>query len=68
MTALATVSPSGRRCLASQPIGLGTHIQDIVSLLELEELSDVVLTGHGYSGIVVTGAADRAADRVGLVV
>jgi pimeloyl-ACP methyl ester carboxylesterase len=30
--------------------------------------SDVVLTGHSYSGIVVTGAADRAADRVGLVV
>jgi pimeloyl-ACP methyl ester carboxylesterase len=49
-------------------IGLQTHIQDVASLLEYEDLTDVILVGHSYGGMVVTGAADRAADRVGRLV
>src|SRR5262245_53166376 len=50
------------------PVGLSTHVQDIVALLEFEDLHDVVLVGSGYGGIPVTMAADRVAHRVGLVV
>ncbi|MFP6713186.1 MAG: alpha/beta fold hydrolase [Rhodospirillales bacterium] len=54
--------------LASPDIILDTHIQDIVGLLEVEDLSDVVLVGHSYAGMVITGVADKAADRLkGLV-
>jgi pimeloyl-ACP methyl ester carboxylesterase len=53
-----------RRHLASRAISLDTHIQDVVSLLEMEDLKDVVLVGHSYGGMVVTGAADRAAARI----
>lgn len=53
-----------RKHLSRPDINLDTHIQDVVSLLEMEELEDVVLLGHSYGGMVVTGAADRAIDRI----
>jgi pimeloyl-ACP methyl ester carboxylesterase len=46
-------------------IDLDTHITDIVQLLEYEDLHDAILVGHSYGGMVITGAADRAAARVG---
>jgi pimeloyl-ACP methyl ester carboxylesterase len=48
-----------RAHLLSREISLQTHITDVVNLIEAEELSDVVLVGHSYAGMVVTGAADR---------
>ncbi len=51
-----------------QPVGLATHIEDVVAVLRLEDLEDVVLCGHSYGGMPVTGAADRCADRISLVV
>jgi pimeloyl-ACP methyl ester carboxylesterase len=50
--------------LASPTVGLATHIQDIVAVLEIEDLRDVVLIGHSYGGMVATGVADRARDRI----
>jgi pimeloyl-ACP methyl ester carboxylesterase len=49
-------------------VGLTTHVQDVVAVLEYEDLHDVVLCGASYGGMPVTGAADLAADRVRLVV
>ncbi|MDA0239120.1 MAG: alpha/beta hydrolase [Proteobacteria bacterium] len=46
--------------LASPELNLDTHIADIVNLLEAEELSDVILCGHSYAGMVITGVAERA--------
>jgi len=48
-----------RKHLASGRIDLDTHIQDVVGLIEMEDLCDVVLVGHSYGGMVITGAADR---------
>src|SRR5262249_41994638 len=45
-------------------IDLDTHITDIAKLLQFEDLRDVVLVGHSYGGMVITGVADRAADRI----
>ena len=53
-----------RKHLASREIDLQTHIQDVVGLLEMEDLQQVILVGHSYGGMVVTGAADRMAGRI----
>ena len=45
-------------------IDLDAHIDDVVNLLFFEDLRHVILVGHSYGGMVITGAADRAADRV----
>jgi pimeloyl-ACP methyl ester carboxylesterase len=49
-------------------VDLDCHISDIVNLLHFEDLHNVVLVGHSYGGMVITGAADRAVDRVGHLV
>ena len=55
-----TLTGLGERAhLASHEIGLHTHIDDVFGLLEYEELRRVVLVGHGYGGMVITGVADR---------
>src|SRR5271167_3978261 len=57
-----------REASMSPAIDLDFHIADIVKLLHFEDLSDVILVGHSYGGMVITGAADRATDRVGHLV
>ena len=54
--------------LARPEIDLSTHIQDVLSVLEFEDLKDVTLLGHSYGGMVATGVADKAADRIARVV
>jgi pimeloyl-ACP methyl ester carboxylesterase len=45
-------------------VGLQTHVDDVLSVLEEGDLRDVVVVGHSYSGIVAGQVADRAPDRV----
>ncbi|GAB3108565.1 alpha/beta hydrolase [Aestuariicella hydrocarbonica] len=59
---------SDRSHLLSPAVDLNLHITDIVNLLNYEELTDVILVGHSYGGMVITGVADRATDRIGNVV
>jgi pimeloyl-ACP methyl ester carboxylesterase len=49
-------------------VDLDLHIRDITALLHYEDLRDVILVGHSYGGMVVTGVADRAAERIGRLV
>jgi pimeloyl-ACP methyl ester carboxylesterase len=64
-----TMSGLGERShLLSPDIDLNMHISDIVAVLHYEDLHDVILVGHSYGGMVITGAADRAANRVGRIV
>lgn len=53
-----------RSHLLDHTIGLSTHINDIVNLIETEELEDVSLVGHSYGGMVITGVADRLSKNV----
>ncbi|MGI9145441.1 MAG: alpha/beta fold hydrolase [Chloroflexota bacterium] len=57
-----------RAHLAGPAINLTSHIQDVVKMLEYEDLRGVILVGHSYGGMVITGVADRAADRIGSLV
>jgi pimeloyl-ACP methyl ester carboxylesterase len=45
-------------------INLETHIDDVVSLIEQEQLSDVVMCGHSYAGLVIAGAANALPGRI----
>ena len=53
-----------RAHLASPANNLDTHIQDILAVIKYEDLRDIVLIGHSYGGMVATGVADRARDRI----
>ena len=53
-----------RAHLAARDVTLETHIADIVGCIEAEELNDVILCGHSYGGMVITGVADRMGDRI----
>lgn len=57
-----------RAHLASPSINVSTHIADVMGTLAYERLKNVVLVGHSYGGMVVTGVADRAPERVGTLV
>lgn len=45
-------------------VGLQTHVDDVVRVLVENSLEDVVLVGHSYGGMVITGAAEGAAPRI----
>lgn len=53
-----------RAHLFSKDISLQTHVDDVISLVEAEELNDFVLVGHSYAGLVITGVADVLRERV----
>lgn len=53
-----------RTHLASPDVTLDTHIQDVVNVLIYEDLTDAILVGHSYGGMVITGVADRVPERL----
>ncbi|RUA26095.1 MAG: alpha/beta hydrolase [Actinobacteria bacterium] len=59
-----TLTGDGDRAHLRRPdIDLHTHIADVVGLVEMEELEKVVLVGHSYGGMVITGAAVELQQR-----
>jgi pimeloyl-ACP methyl ester carboxylesterase len=67
----------GKRCIAltlpglevqagipARIINLDTHIQFVVDFLLKENLSKVILCGHSYAGLVITGVADQIPERI----
>lgn len=64
-TYASTLTGLGERIhLMSPSINLDTHIADAVNVIKWEDLSDVVLVGHSYGGMVITGVADALPDRI----
>jgi pimeloyl-ACP methyl ester carboxylesterase len=64
-----TLTGLGERAhLVGPAVDLDMHITDVVKGLECEDLRDVILVGHSYGGMVITGVADRATDRIGHLV
>lgn len=64
-----TLTGLGERAhLLSSAVDLDLHIRDIVAVLESEDLHDVILVGHSYGGMVITGVGDRAFDRLACLV
>jgi pimeloyl-ACP methyl ester carboxylesterase len=64
-----TLTGSGERAhLASPRVDLATHVADVVNVLRYEDLHDVVLVGHSYGGIVITGVAELEPQRLARLV
>jgi pimeloyl-ACP methyl ester carboxylesterase len=64
-----TLTGLGERAgLGGPEVDLDTHIADVVELVRERGADDVVLVGHSYAGIVVTGVADRIPERLATVV
>ncbi|MFF2999776.1 alpha/beta fold hydrolase [Streptomyces sp. NPDC057950] len=50
--------------LLGPEVGLDTHVDDIVELITEEDLTEVVLVGHSYGGLVISAAANQVPDRI----
>jgi pimeloyl-ACP methyl ester carboxylesterase len=66
--ALTLTGIGERKHLLSREIGLDTHIKDVIGVIEDEDLSDIVLVGHSYVGMVISGVADRVPEKIGSLV
>jgi pimeloyl-ACP methyl ester carboxylesterase len=63
-----TLSGVGERShLASDAITLSTHIDDIVNEIKWKDLDHVVLVGHSYGGMVITGVAEKMRERIAAI-
>lgn len=64
-----TATGQGERVhLAGDDVDLDTHITDLVNVILFENLHDVVLMGHSYGGMIVTGVADRIPERIATLI
>jgi pimeloyl-ACP methyl ester carboxylesterase len=64
-----TLTGLGERAhLASGEVGLDTHVEDIASVVEYEDLHEIILVGNSSGGVVITGVADRMPERIAHVV
>jgi pimeloyl-ACP methyl ester carboxylesterase len=59
---------AGNRPGDSKHIGLEDAVQSLIDFFVEHELNDVILVGHSYSGMVITGVADRIPDKLRRVV
>ncbi|KAK1183081.1 alpha/beta hydrolase [Streptomyces sp. NBS 14/10] len=50
--------------LLGPEVGLDTHVDDVVRLITEEDLSEVILVGHSYAGLVISSAANQIPDRI----
>ena len=45
-------------------VSLDTHIADVCAIIESQNLDDIVLVGHSYGGMPITGVADKMPERI----
>lgn len=60
-----TLTGLGERAHLARPdVNLTTHVTDVVNVILFEDLRDVVLVGHSYGGMVISGVAERVPERI----
>jgi len=60
-----TLTGLGERShLLNPSINLDTHILDVINIVKYEDLDNIVLVGHSYGGMVITGVADRITKKI----
>ena len=57
-----------RSHLLNDAIDLDTHVTDIVNVIKWEGLANVVLCGHSYGGMVISGVAERSLPAISSMV
>ena len=64
-----TMTGLGERShLLDAKINLATHVTDIVNVIKWEGLSDIVLVGHSYGGLIISGVAEQMREAIGSIV
>src|SRR5262249_56524399 len=64
-----TMTGLGERShLVDGKVNLATHVRDIVNVIKWESLNDVVLVGHSYGGIIISGVAEEMREAIGSIV
>jgi len=64
-----TMTGLGERShLLDARINLATHIADIVNVIKWEKLEDIVLVGHSYGGVIISGVAEQMPQSIGSIV
>jgi pimeloyl-ACP methyl ester carboxylesterase len=64
-----TLTGLGERShLLTREVNVSTHVTDIVNVLKWEDLTDVVLVGHSYGGLVISGVAEQLADKISSII
>jgi len=64
-----TLTGCGDRAhLATPATGVGTHVDDVLATLRMEDVRQAVLVLHSYSGVLAGPVADAAGDRLSQVV
>lgn len=60
-----TLTGLGERAHLNSPeVNLTTHVTDVVNVIRFENLENVVLVGHSYGGMVITGVLDAIPERI----
>ena len=60
-----TLTGLGERShLADESINLTTHINDVVNVIKFENLDQIILIGHSYGGMVISGVAEQVPSRI----
>lgn len=63
-----TLTGMGNRVhLASKDVGMETAIQDVLSIIDYNDLDDIVLVGHSFAGKVVAPVADRRHKKIKMI-
>ncbi|MBR0869434.1 alpha/beta hydrolase [Bradyrhizobium tropiciagri] len=64
-----TLSGLGERShLLTREVNVSTHVVDVANVIAWEDLQDVVLVGHSYGGLAISGVADKMADRISSII
>src|SRR5437879_5204664 len=64
-----TLTGVGERAhLMSVAINLRTHVTDVVNVIKCEDLTDVVLLGHSYGGLVISEVVERVPESISTLV
>lgn len=64
-----TLTGQGERShLSSTTINLSTHVTDILNVIRYEDISNIVLAGHSYGGMVIAGVADAVPEKIAALV
>jgi pimeloyl-ACP methyl ester carboxylesterase len=66
--ALTLTGLADRSHLASDAVNMDTHVADVVNFVDWENLNGIVLVGHSYGGLVITGAAEKIAPKIASIV
>ena len=64
-----TLTGLGERShLLDDTTNLDTHIEDVLNVIKWQGLDKVILCGHSYGGMIVTGVADAVPEKIATLV